>query len=241
MAVEASESKFSSPISRAEDGLYLPEQPSLLTRFKVALRALRVLEKHPDDPVAASVFNAAIDGPVFQAHAEALLKTPEGAALLKDRPTLQAGSVDLAALAQLPEGTVGRAFAQYFIDNKIQPFATPYEVRNDLDYVVKWYRETHDLHHVLTGYATDSMGEMELQAFVWGNLGLRTSPFILLFAALLRPHNLPAIWKYADRLRDAYARGKATKNLFSVRYERSMALTVEALRDALQIPPRAKA
>lgn len=241
MAAEASESKFSAPISRAEDGLYLPEHPSLLTRFKVAFTALRVLEKKPDDPVAAPVFNAAIDGPVFQAHADALHKTPEGDALLKDRPTLMAGTVDLDTLGKLPEGTVGRAFAQYFIDNKIQPFATPYEVRNDLDYVVKWYRETHDLHHVLTGYATDAIGEMEVQAFAWGNLGLRTSPFILFFAALLRPHGLPPIWKYSDRLRDAYERGKASKNLFSVRYEQFMEKTVDELRDALEIPPPAKA
>lgn len=233
MAVEASGSKFSAPVSRVEEGLYLPERPSLFTRLKVAFNALKVLDKRPDDPIAAPVFNAAIDGPVFQGHADALRQTPEGAALLDERPSLQARDLDLPALGQLPEGTVGRAFAQYFIDNRIHPFSSPYEVRNDLDYVVKWYRETHDLHHVLTGYATDALGEMELQAFAWGNLGLRTSPFILFFAALLRPHHLPPIWRYSDRLRAAYRRGKASKSLLSVRYERSMAQPVEALRAAL--------
>ena len=134
---------------------------------------------------------------------------------------------------------MGRAFAKYFEDNRISPFSTPYEVRNDQDYIVKWYRETHDLHHVLTGYATDALGEMELQAFAWGNLGLRTSPFILFFAALLRPHGLPPIWKYSARLRDAYRRGKAARSLFSVRYEQSMEKTVDELRAALGIPVRA--
>lgn len=237
MAVESiAEEKFSAPVSRVEDGLYLPERPSLFTRLKVAFRALRVLEKAPDDPIAAPVFNAAIDGPVFQAHAAALRETPEGEKLLNERPTLQAHNIDLRALARLPEGTVGRAFAKYFEDNKLHPFSTPYELRNDQDYIVKWYRETHDLHHVLTGYTTDSLGEMELQAFAWGNLGLRTSRFILFFAALLRPHGLPPIWRYAARLRAAYRRGRASKNLFSVRYEQHMETTVDALRALLAIP-----
>jgi ubiquinone biosynthesis protein COQ4 len=241
VAGQTSESSFSSPVSRVEDGLYLSETPTLFERLKVAVKALKILEKQPDDPIAPALFNAAIDGPIFQRHAEQLAKTPEGHALLKERPTLQAHNIDLKALEQLPDGTVGRAFAKYFSDNKISPFSTPYEVRNDQDYVVKWYRETHDLHHVLTGYATDAIGEMELQAFAWGNLGLRTSQFILLVAALVRPHKLPPIWKYSDRLRDAYRRGKASKNLFSARYEQSMEKTLDQMRAELAIPPRALA
>ncbi len=232
---------FSAPTARIEDGLVLPEGASLPTRLRLAIRALRVLDKKPDDPVAAALFNASIDGDIFRRHVDALAKTEPGRELLSERPTLQASNVDLAALGRLPEGTVGRAFAQYFADNKIQPFDTPYEIRNDVDYLVKWYRETHDLHHVLTGYATDSLGEMELQAFVAGNLGLRTSLLILMFAAVLRPHGLPPIWKYSGRLRAAYRRGKQTENLFRVRYERFMEAPVDSLRAELKLPPLAAA
>lgn len=214
----------------------LPLGASLFTRLRLAVRALRVLEKNPDDSLAAPLFNLAIDGDIFRRHAERLAATEHGRALLADRPTIQKSNVDLAALSQLPEGTVGRAFAQYFADNKILPFESTFPVRNDTDYLVRWYRETHDLHHVLTGYATHALGEMELQAFAMGNLGLRTSAFILTFAALLRPHGLPAIWKYSRRLRKAYRRGKQSENLFNVRYERFFEAPVESLRQALRIP-----
>lgn len=227
---------FSSPTARPEDGLFLPENPSVFTRLRLAIRALRVLEKHPDDTVAAPLLNASLDGDVFRRQVELLASSEAGRALLAERPSLQRSHVDLQALGQLPEGTVGRAFAQYFADNKISPFESPYTVRNDVDYLVKWYRETHDLHHIVTGYATDALGEMEVQAFALGNLGFRTSLLILTFAAVLRPHGLPPIWKYAKRLRAAYRRGQQSANLFSVRYERFFEAPTESLRAALRIP-----
>lgn len=232
-------SEFSSPVARAEDGLYLPEGASIPRRFLVAVKSLRVLEKRPDDPVAAALLNAALDGDVYRRHADRLSKTDFGRALLAERPTLQKGNVDLAALSQYPAGTVGRAFAEYFAQNKIEPFSTPYEIRNEVDYLIKWYRETHDLHHILTGYSTDAVGEMEVQAFALGNMGFRVSVMILSFAALLRPHNLPPMWKYWDRLKVAYRRGQASENLFNVRYETYFEQPVTALQQALRIPPLA--
>ena len=229
-------SQFSAPVSRAEDGLYLPEGASIFRRLRTAVTALRVLEKHPDDPVAAALLNAGLDGDVYRRHASELMKTEFGRALLTERPTHQKGNLDLVALGKLPEGTVGRAFAEYFERNQIQPFSTPYEIRNEVDYLIKWYRETHDLHHILTGYSTDAVGEMEVQAFALGNLGFRVSVMILCFAALLRPHNLPPMWKYGDRLQVAYRRGKASENLFTVRYEQHFESTVESLRAKLRIP-----
>jgi len=227
---------FSSPTSRIEDGLFLPEGASLFTRLRVAVRALKVLEKRPDDGIAAPLFNASLDGGIFQRLCSELAKSEDGRELLTTRPSLQRANLDLAALGRLPEGTLGNAFARYFSDNGIHPFESPYEVRNDVDYLVKWYRETHDLHHVVTGYGTDAVGEMELQSFVAGNLGLRTSVLILLFAAVLRPHGLPPVWKYARKLRAAYRRGQQSEKLVRMRYERSWEATVEAVRQQLRIP-----
>jgi ubiquinone biosynthesis protein COQ4 len=217
--------------------LVLPEGASVPTRLRAAVRALKVLDKHPDDPVAAALLVAALDGDIFRKQAKALAQTEFGQTLLRERPTLQKGAFDLEALARLPSGTVGHAFAEYFEKNKIQPFSSPYQARDEGDYLAMWYRETHDLHHLVTGYATDAVGEMEVQAFALGNLGFRTSVLILAFAALLRPHNLPPMWKYWDRLEVAYRRGKQSANLFTVRYEQFFEATVEALRAALEVPP----
>ena len=216
--------EFSSPIERVEDGLYLSERPTFFERLRVGVRALQVLDKAPDDPVAQPLFNAAMDGDTYGRLAHEFRQSADG---------------HLAALGALPEGTLGHAFARYFADNKIQPFTSPYEVRNDTDYLVKRYRETHDLAHILTDYATDAIGEMEVQAFVIGNLGLRSGWLILSFAAILRPHGLPPIWKYTDRLRVAHRRGKAAKRILTLRYERHWERPVTEVRELLEIPPLA--
>lgn len=227
------------PAARREESPYLPEGTSLLRRLLTAVKALRTLERQPDDPVAAALLNAALDGTVFRREADRLAKTELGRGLLADRPTLQKGAVDLDALAKQPEGTVGRAFADYFVANGIQPFSTPYEIRNEVDYLIKWFRETHDLHHIVTGYGTDPIGEMELQAFALGNLGFRVAAMILVFAALLRPRGLPPMWRYWGRVRAAYRRGRASANLFDVRYDRYLDAPVARLREELRLEPAA--
>lgn len=229
--------EFSSPVERVEDGLYLSEQPTFFERLKVGIRALRVLDKAPDDPVAQPLFNAALDGDTYGRLVEALRQTDAGLELLTERPTLERKDVDLAALGALPEGTLGHAFSRYFEENRIQPFTSPYEVRNDTDYLVKRYRETHDLAHIVTGYGTDALGEMEVQAFAIGNLGLRSAWVILGFAAVLMPHGLPPIWRYTDRLRVAHRRGKEAKSLLTLRYERYWKTPVSEVRRLLDLNP----
>jgi len=219
-----------------EDGTYLPAEASVFTRLHVAYKALRALEKVQDDPVAGALISASLDGDVFRRHAARLAETEAGRALLADRPALHRDSVDLGALRELASGTVGRAYAQYYADNGILPFESPYDVRNDGDFLMKWYRETHDLHHIVTEYGTDPVGEMELQAFALGNLGFRHSLFILTLTALLRPMGMAPVWTYWSRLRAAYRRGKQSHDLFSVRYERYFDQKVETLRADLSIP-----
>src|SRR5690606_3236966 len=103
----------------------------------------------------------------------------DGRSLLARRPSLQGEEVDLQSLSALPEETLGHQFARYFKDNGITPVHTENPIEDDLDYISKRYRETHDLYHVITGYQTDPHGEMELQAFVMGNIGIRTPLMII--------------------------------------------------------------
>ncbi|MCA9638045.1 MAG: hypothetical protein KC420_18580 [Myxococcales bacterium] len=101
--------------------------------------------------------------------------------------------LDLVALRRLPEGTVGRAFAE-FID--VRGFdITDLHHHNAVDssdpvVQVKLHLErSHDLWHVVTGFDTDVAGELGLQAFYLANIDTPVALAILsggLLNALLR-------------------------------------------------------
>lgn len=210
---------------------------SLFKRIKLGIEALTILNKKPDDTASATVFSAVMDKKKWLEQIERISKTSTGSSLLHDRPSLQLGVYNLEEMKNSKPGSLGQIWAQYYYDNGIMPFESPYNIRNDFDFMVTWYRETHDLHHIFTGYGTDEIGEMELQAFILGNLKLNQSIFILFFAALLRPRGLPPIWKYYDKLKAAYKRGKETNNIINVRYDLLFSEPIENLYKELNIAP----
>jgi ubiquinone biosynthesis protein COQ4 len=224
----------SAPASDAPE-LFLPEGASLPTRLRVAWGALKVLQKDAGHVIAGPLLNACLDGGVYARLAQQYAGDAEGRELLAARPSLQGPELDLAALARLPEGTLGHAFARYFRDNGVQPFESPFEVRNDVDYLSKRYRETHDLAHVVAGYGTDIVGEMELQAFMLGNLGIPTAVLILLFSSLKQVGETAGFSRraYARRLWAAYRHGKRSEQLLRVRFERFFETPVAELRARL--------
>ncbi len=223
--------------------LSLSSDPSLLERGAVAFRALRVLEKDPGDPVAGPLFNACLDGGAYQKLIRRLRQTTEGARMLDERPSLNGDEIDLDVLAALPDGTLGRAMAAYYRDHDIAPFHTTFAPQNDVEYISKRYRETHDLFHVITGYGTDVIGEMELQAFAMGHLGIKSPLMILSYSTVILARgtshaaDVDVRWgDYFSRLRRAVRRGKHAAPLLAFRYQEHWETPLGALRARL-CPP----
>src|SRR5690606_9442845 len=219
--------------------LRFPENPNFPNRLRTAFRCLRILKDHPGDTIAAPLLNACIDHNAYQRILEQLQQTDEGRDLLARRPSLQGEEVDLDALRALPEHTLGHQFARYHRDNGITPFHTDNPIRDELDYIAKRYRETHDLYHVVTGYQTDPHGEMELQAFVMGNLGIRTPLIIVPMGTLgilrnkldQRPgHTHLGLLR---ELREAYLRGRRARSLFAFPFEAHWETPLEEVRARL--------
>lgn len=216
----------------------LPANASVLTRIRLAIHSLKVLSGDPGNPHYGPLLNMCLDRETYERLAEKWRHSDGGARLLDLRPTLQGRELDLAALAALPAGTLGHEFARYFRDNGIEPFITAFPVESDVDYINKRYRETHDLFHVITGYGTDERSEMELQAFVLGNLGLHQTVLILAFSVPRQIHRLGlrSLGEYVSRLRRAYRRGRHSRELLSVSYENLWAQPVSVLSDLLCAP-----
>jgi ubiquinone biosynthesis protein COQ4 len=93
--------------------------------------------------------------------------------------------------------------------------------------------------YVLTGYATDVMGEMELQAFALGNLGIKTAALILLVGTLGQIKKRESgvdVSEYTRRLWAAYSRGRASKLFLDFWFERHWETPVATLRARLCAP-----
>jgi len=106
---------------------------------------------------------------------ERLMQSPTTARAFIERPRV--GLLPLARMRALPEGTLGRVFADHLAQNNLDPSALPYrEAHTDEDYVRAHMLESHDIWHVLTGFSTDVAGELGVQAFSLAQLG---SPFAL--------------------------------------------------------------
>lgn len=216
--------------------LALPDNASLFTRLKVALQCLEVLKDDPGNPTCGQLINICLDLNVYALLVQRLQGSEEGRRMLSERPSLQGDDLDLAALDRLPEGTLGHEFARYFRDNKISPFKTTLELKNDVDYIGKRYRETHDVLHLLTGYGTDVVGEMELQAYVLGNLGIHTARLILTMGTLgqlKQPQSGVARSEYLRRVWAAYHRGRASKLFLDFWFEHHWETPVATLRERL--------
>lgn len=213
--------------------LHLPDNASLFTRLRVALKALKVLKGDEGNPIAGQMVNDCLDRNVYASLVEKLQRSEEGRRLLFARPSLQSTDIDLDALVRLPEGTLGHEFARYFHDHKISPFETTIELKSDIDFIGKRYRETHDLLHLLTGYGTDIMGEMEVQAYALGNLGIRTAALILVVGVIGQLKDRHAgvdLDEYVRRVWAAYRRGRAAQPFLGCWFEQHWETPVATLR-----------
>ncbi|WP_257458794.1 ubiquinone biosynthesis protein COQ4 [Archangium lipolyticum] len=219
--------------------LTLPENASLFTRLNLALKILKVIKGNEGNPVYGQTLNACLDYNVYESLAQRLQSSAYWRRMLSERPSLESRNLDLDALERLPEGTLGHAYARYFRDNKISPFETTLEIKNDIDFIAKRYRETHDLLHLVTGYGTDVMGEMELQAYALGNLGIRTAALIVLVGTVGQLKDRQSgvdSSEYMRRVWAAYHRGRASPLFLDFWFEDHWETPVATLSASLCAP-----
>jgi ubiquinone biosynthesis protein Coq4 len=124
---------------------------------------------------------------------DALRKDPRAARALAAGKRL--GHTDLDALGRLPEGTLGRVFADHMRDNGLSLEAIPtLPASDDFEYFRAHMFETHDVWHAVTGFSTDFAGELGLQAFYLAQLPGRF-PAVLLGGGILNT----ALFAWEDR------------------------------------------
>jgi ubiquinone biosynthesis protein COQ4 len=213
----------------------------LLTRWRVALGALRVLAKNPGDPICGPLLFLCLDHGVYTSFARDLRKSDAGRRLLTERPSFQRKDLDLSALERMSPRTLGHELARHFRDNAIDPFVTTAEAPDDVHYLANRYREIHDILHVVTGYGTDKLGELEFQAFMVGNLHSRAAALVILFTMKRMMRRKPPgvdFSSYASRLWAAFRRGSRAREVISFSFEQHWDQPVSSLSERLCAPMR---
>ena len=239
----------------APEPLEIPPPPPLDMRWRRAFRSMRELFDNPDDTEKAMDFFYAVGRREFERSFQRFLASPEGRAVLAERPDLGCALADREALAAMPEGSFGRVYLAFLERYGFQSMALlqlqkQVEAKWDaeegvprLDPARAWFRDrvilSHDLFHVLTGYGTDDIGEATLLAFTLGQVPGRGQALLTIGAGFEVARALGRPWLRYD-LR-AWRRGRRAVCLAGVPWEALLPLPLDEVRLRLRITPAREA
>ncbi len=210
-----------------------------------ALRAIRSLIRNPDDTGQVFQIIRALSGNSGERTFRRFRKTETGQRILAERPQLLDTLSNRQALEQLPEGSLGRRYADFVSREKITAdglvaASNETEFNPDLPenrrYFGERLRDMHDLWHVVTGLNRDLLGEASLLAFTFAQTRNPGVGFIVLVAWLRAKGDFsPArrlIW-------NEYQRGRRAQWLPAQEWEALLARPLEDVRRELDLgePP----
>ena len=182
-----------------------------------------------------------LSGPTHDRLLRRLRATAAGAELLRNRPEIAPVLEDRAALARLPEGSLGCAYLAFMESEGISAAgiiaasregrAHAIEGATDLEYLQRRMRDTHDLWHAVTGYRGDILGEAALLGFTLAQTG-NPGVGVIFGAALVKSHEQ----RGAQRLIvDGFRRGRRAASFVQVAWEAELARPVNEVRLGLGI------
>jgi ubiquinone biosynthesis protein COQ4 len=171
----------------------------------------------------------------FRRCRETLFESDEARALLRERPELCSEQVDFAALRRLPEASLGFHYVDHLDRNNLsadsQATTTRYVDDPDVAYLMRRFRQTHDVWHALVGLGTAGHQEVLIHAFSWGQLRLPVSALIVLFGGV-KHLVLEARWEaLRSGLLEAYHVGRDAAPLLPVYWERHWAEPMAGVRE----------
>lgn len=161
--------------------------------------------------------------------------------------------LDLTRLADLNEGTLGRAYHDWIVENGLEAqIATSYRqlhmhlessgrlegMPTVMRYAVLRGFQTHDFQHVVTGYDSSGLGEIALQAFCLAQIRF---PYFAMWISTvttrmtyLRPSSITPLM---DAITDGWQLGRRADNIQALPWETMLDEPLSALRVRYGIAP----
>lgn len=188
---------------------------------------------------------------------DAMLDSPEGRRILKNRPRVSSKTLDLEWLSSLPDHTFGKAYARWLHVCKINPDSREPVCRSllplgtnvlsisqvhyiddpELAYVMQRYRDTHDLYHALFALKVSGFPELVLKAFEFANLGFPMTGLALGASINLKQAQRERLWR--EFVPWAFKCGSGARCLMTVYWEERWEQDLTELKKELGVwdPP----
>jgi len=160
----------------------------------------------------------------------------EVAAMMRAR--YLAEPVDIDALEQLPQGTLGHAFARHILDHGFDPdYYRKLAVETDLDWVMMRMRQTHDIWHVVLDIDTSRLGEIAVKAFelsqTWRPLSAVITCGGMMRYLMKEPEQLGDVMQHISH---GYQLGRAARPFLAQKWEHGWERTLQDWRRDLGLP-----
>ncbi|KAI1305352.1 Ubiquinone biosynthesis protein COQ4 -like protein, mitochondrial [Halotydeus destructor] len=234
----SSESSSDSDVDEVDGHLYETHVPT--TMFQKSLLTIgsavaAITDPYRDDMVA--VLGETTGHRALSELYRKMSENDEGCRILQDRPTINTNIIDYDALLQLPLNTFGFQYATFMQEKRTADTRKPVKFVDDADlaYVMRRYRETHDLVHSLLGMRTNMLGEVTVKwvEAIQTNLPMAWTAAIF-GATRLAPKQRKA---YTDHLLPWGIKcGHQAELLMNVYFEKRFEQDVDELRLELNIP-----
>ena len=210
-------------------------------RFKPlkAMRHMRALIADKEDTEQVFHIIESLGGRSLLKDLERFSKTEKGQKRLQERRYL-APILDgmREELRDYPEGTVGRAYADFMDREGLTAMGLVEESEKfrrgqpQYDDTLQWYahrlRDTHDMYHILSGYGRDALGEDALLAFTYSQNKGPGVMFISYMGARQIRKEAPRSARIMDVMREGKRNGAAAAKLAE---EDVLAMLKEPLAD----------
>jgi ubiquinone biosynthesis protein COQ4 len=210
---------------------------SPITRWRRAITALGKVLVDPEKTDQVLVFSIYANAGSMPKRIHRFFETADGQRLYEERRTIDSRSVDLDALAAMPEGTLGHAYAHFLASRGLSPAVfdnPPSEVSDpQMQYVVQRMRQTHDLWHVVTGHDTDPGSEVALQAFTFAQVRAPSSAILAAMGTLRAIRQKPSV---ARDVVTSFRSGVRANRLPSFPWEDHWATPLHEVRRMLGLP-----
>ncbi len=182
---------------------------------------------------------------------QAIKSNPASAEFLKERYV--GTPYDLEAMLKMPKGSLGWTYAKVLstLGYEAQFYRTPDHFESDAKYITFRVYKTHDLHHILTGFSLDNMGELGVLSVTTGQTGYPAFIFLALLSLFRNFFTSEQLYSeelentekaktlgYAFRLiNQGIDMGQAAKPLFPIKLEEHLERPLDEVRQELNIHP----